>query len=176
MNRQLAKTLNSISQRLPKIIRGLETAYNTQANITVEKIDRPLLLTQGEIQDISDCISSNPKGLRKEFYNSSYLALFKDQWTYIPSSVTVDFKLTQKGIDIWEFLFAQGDISDLKAIIHFDLFQSYDYDPFKVNIHWLKIQVAIPKDNKTPTQLVQDEIERRSKLQRFKDLREELRP
>lgn len=172
MNKQIARTLNSISQRLPTLIRDLEKIYGAQATLTIEKIDRPLLLTRGEIQNISDAFNSNPQGLRKELYISSYLALYDDKLVAIPSSETHDFtRHWKRGIDIIDFLIYRGEIEKLKAIIHVDLFQTYDYDPLELKLHWFKIQVAIPKDNKTPQKLIQDEIDRGETLDEIRRLR-----
>ena len=174
MNKQLAKTLNSISQRLPKLIKGFEKVYNAQATITIEKIDRPLLLTQGEIQEMSDFIMLNPTGQKKELYISSYTALYGENFSAIPSSQTVDFQLTNKGVEIIEFLVERG-VENLKAIVHLDLYQSFEYDPPGVKIHWFKIQVATPKENPTIKYLVQDEIYRKDALKMIRALREKAR-
>lgn len=174
MNKQLARTLNSISQQLPKLIKGLQKIYNAQANVTIEKIDRPLLLTQGEIQEMSDFITLNPTGIKKELYVSAYLALYGNNFTAIPGSRATDFKLTEKGMDIIDFLIERG-IKNLKAIVHLDLYQTFEYDPPDVKVHWLKIQVATPKDNNPVAELIQVEIYRKDALKVIQAIRQRLR-
>lgn len=174
MNKQLAKTLNTISQQLPKLIKGFEKVYNAQATITIEKIDRPLLLTQGEIQEVSDFITLNPTGQKKDLYISCYMTLYGENFSAIPSSRVTDFKLTEKGIDIVDFLVERG-VKNLKAIVHLDLYQTFEYDPPGVKIHWLKVQVATPKENPSIKYLVQDEIYRKDALKIVREIREKAR-
>ncbi len=174
MNTQLNKTLKAISLEIPKFIRQQEKTHNQQATISIEKIDRPLLLTRGEMQEMTDFMYSNPKGLLRELYSSCYYALYDNQLTLIPLDTKTDFKQTAWGLDIIDFL-SDRDSTKLKAIIHVDFFQSLDYKPLTVQFHWFKIQVATPKNWMTPGQLVRDEIERREKLATIQQLRQDLR-
>lgn len=180
MNTQLNKTLKAISPEIPKFIRQLEKTHNQQATITIEKIDRPLILTRGEIEEQTDFMYSNPKGLLKEIYSSCYYALYgssypiQDKLTLIPLDAKTDFKQTAWGLDIVEFL-SYRDSTKLKAIIHVDIHKSLDYEPLTVQVHWFKIQIATPKENNPPIELVKAEIEKRIKLATIRELRKDLR-
>lgn len=174
MNKQLAKTLNKISNQLPRLIKGFEKIYNAQATVTIEKIDRPLLLAKGEIQEVSDFITLNPTGLKKDLYISSYMVLYGENFSAIPGSRTVDFKETAKGTEIIEYLVEKG-VGNLKAIVHLDLYQSFEHDPPRVKIHWFKVQVVTPKENPTIKYLVQDEIYRKDALKMVRAIRKDAR-
>ena len=174
MNKQLAKTLNKISKQLPKLIKGFEKVYGAQATVTIERIDRPLLLAKGEIQEVSDFISLNPSGLKKDLYISSYMVLYGDNFSAIPGSHVVDFQETGKGTEIIEYLVERG-VENLKAIVHLDLYQSFQYDPPGVKIHWFKVQVVTPKENPSIKYLVQDEIYRKDALKMVRAIRKDAR-
>lgn len=174
MNKQLSRTLKTISPQVSKLINGLERIYNSHARITIEKIDRPLLLTQGEVQEMSDFITLNPTGIKKELYISAYLALYGNNFMAIPGSRATDFKLTEQGMDVIDFLIKWG-VRNLKAIVHLDLYQTFEYDPPDVKIHWFKIQVATPKDSKTVVQLVDDEIYRKNAFKMIQAIRQRTR-
>lgn len=172
MNAQLDKTIKAISPDLASFIEMQEKAFNAQANITIEKIDRSLLLTQGEIEEISDIIFIDIRGLPYSLYSSCYYALFPRGIVAIPCRKKKDFELIQKGIDILDFLIDKDDTENLKAIIHVDVHKTYSGQE---NTDFFRIQVSTPKKNKTPTQLVKAEVERRGILAKVRELKEELR-
>ena len=173
MNAQLKKTIEKVSPKILHFIDLIEKTYNAQARISVEKIDRALLLTRGEVARV---INKNGDKL-KSIYSSIFYTLSSNPLGDVLSSIPVDLKdgyQFQEGMDILDFLIQmRNDYSHLtlKAIIHVDALQVYSYSPDLRKLDWFKIRVLIPKDNKTPNQLIDEEEKRRAILQAVKEMR-----
>ena len=174
MNTQLKKTIEKASPKILHFIDLIEKTYNAQARVSVLKIDRPLLLTRGEITR-----TINKSGNRLHSICSSiYYALLDNPLGDVLSAIPTDTKSSddnfQLGTDIIDFLLQmKKDYSHLtlKAIIHVDALETYNYQPDSKTLEWFKIQVYTPKDNKTPDELIDEEMSKRAKLQAVKEMR-----
>lgn len=167
MNTQLNKTLKAISPELFKFVRQMEKTYNADADITISKIDRLLLLNQGEIEEFSDHIFVKPKGLLHSLHSRCCFALFSnspDKLIAIPPQKRVDFEIIEYGLSAMDFLIDREQVADLKAIVHVDAYQNFNYLPIQAHLQWFKIQIATPKQNKSVMELVQNEAWQRETM------------
>ncbi|MFX0210534.1 MAG: hypothetical protein ACFFDT_31430 [Candidatus Hodarchaeota archaeon] len=163
MNKQLEKTLDKVSPKIMQFIEFVQKVYEGKAKVSIGRIDRPLLLTSGTVQQVINRNGNIPKST----YWSIYYTLSNNGYDDFLSQIPPEFKLndqSSKGLELFDFLIKLKP-ETVKAVIHIDVLRTDG------RLEWFKVMVNLPKENKSLRDLLNDEDERRARLEALKVLR-----